>query len=677
MKNIELISMKVRNFKGFKEFELEADGEDLKVYGDNATGKSSIFDAFSWVLFGKDSQGSASFAWKPLDKENKEINHLETEVKMILNVDDKPLELSRIVTEKWTRKRGSDSETFEGHQSEYRIDGIKTTQTKYKKKIEEVISEDTFKQLTNVYYVAETMKSKDRRDLLFSLVEEVTDQEVIDSKKELKPLEKILDGRSVDDKRKLITEEKRNVKKDLDRIPDRIDEVDRSIPDLSKLDEDELNKDLEKANENIQAKEEEIASFSNGSRITNLKSELQTKKAELQTAKSNYQLKQNESVEELQERKQELYEEAMDANNEVVEKENEEAAIKKQIESYKTEISENNQRLDYLRDRFSEKNKETYPDFDEHKKTCVLCGQEYPEEKQEEMKENYQKEKAEFNKYKATKLENINKEGKKVKAEKERLEEEIKNKEEAITVKSNLHKLVKKRDDLKKEHEAIKKQIDDIKKQAEPFQESSKYKKLSNEIEALETEIKDLQDSSEEQLTEKKEELAKLKAEKEETQDKLYQFKLTDKQEKRKQELISEEKELSARHGELDNQLYLLDEFVRAKVSMLTGRINDQFDLVEFKLFEEQINGGLKEICEPLVEGVPFSSGLNSAARINGGLDIINTLSRLEGVSAPIFIDNSESITKLIDTEAQTIQLIVTEGQEELKIETKKLEGVA
>lgn len=677
MKNITLENMIIRNFKGFKEFELNADGHDLKIYGDNATGKSTIFDAFSWVLFGKDSHDSANFAWKPLDKKNNEINHLETEVELLLNIDGEQLQLSRMVIEKWTRRRGSDSKTFEGHETAYRLDGIKTTQAKYKKKIEEVISEDTFKQLTNVYFVAETMKSKDRRDLLFSLVEEVTDEDVIASNKALKPLEAILDGRSVDDKRTLITEEKRSVKKDLDRIPDRIDEVDRSVPDLSKLDQKELNKELKEAEDVIISKEEEIASFSNGSHVTNLRSTLQTKVAELQTAKSEYQLKVNDSVETLQQKKQELFEKAMDANNAVTDAEGKEVGVKKEIESKKKDIEGIVKQLTDLRDRFMIVKRNAYPDFEEHKATCSLCGQDYPEDKQAEMKENYEKEMAEFNANKATQLERINAEGKEWTVTKEGLKAEITELEEALTVKSDMHKLVKKRNDLKKEYEAIKQQIENIKSKAAPFENSIEYNSLNAAIEKMKNEIKELQESSEDQLKEKRAELQELKANKEEIQDKLYQFKLTDKQVARKQELIQDEKALSVRYGELENQLYLLDEFVRAKVSMLTGRINDQFELVEFKLFEEQINGGLKEICEPLVDGVPFSSGLNSAARINAGLDIIGTLSRLEGINAPIFIDNSESITRLLDTEAQTIQLIVTEGQTELKIETKTLEGVA
>lgn len=671
MKEIKLTDIVIRNFKGFKEFKLEAEGNDLKVYGDNATGKTTIFDAFSWVLFGKDSNDSASFAWKPLDKNNNEINHLETEVEIQLDIDGQTLELSRMVKEKWTRKRGSNSESFEGHESEYRIDGIKTTLTKYKKKIEEVISEDTFKQLTNVYYVAETMKVKDRRSLLFSLVEEVTDQEVIDSKKELKPLEAILDGRSVDDKRQLITEERRNVKRDLDRIPDRIDEVDRSMPDLTLLDQDELNKEVEKVNKAINEKESDISSYSNGDQLSNFRAELKSKEAELKTARSEYRLHQNDSIGDLQDEKQEVKNRLSVANDNLATEHIENGRIEYDIKVHEKKIESLNVSISELRDHYKKVAAKTYPDFDEHKKTCALCGQDYPEDQQEQMINNYEKERAQFNQEKAEKLENINDEGRKYKEKIEQAKEDLEEKWKLITVNTKFKELEVVSSDVKKELDEIDKQIADIREQRIPFEQSEDYIRITKEIESLEQELSDFQKGNREKTAEMESELDNLKEEKEKLQNQLYQFKLVEKQEARRNELIDDEKKLASRYGELDNQLFLLDEFVRTKVSLLTSKINDQFNLVTFKLFEEQINGGLKEVCEPLVDGVPFSSGLNSAARINAGLDIINTLSRLEGVSAPIFVDNSESITALIETDAQTIQLIVTEGQDKLKIETK------
>ncbi|WP_225743343.1 AAA family ATPase [Marinilactibacillus sp. Marseille-P9653] len=669
MQRIELSSMKIRNFKGFKEFEFTPSGKNQKIEGENGTGKSSIYDAFSWVLFGKDSHDSSAFAWKPLDKRNKEINHLETEVEATLDIDGSELVLSRMVSEKWTRKRGSDSKSFEGHETIYRIDGIKTTKTKYMKKIEEVIPEETFKQLTNVYFIAEVMKAKDRRSLLFSLVEEVSDQEVIDSKNELIPLNNLLNGRLVDDVRQLITEEKRNVNKDLDRIPDRIDEVDRSLPDLSKLDKEEIGKELLIVSHTITEVEEELASFSNGSRLTNLKSKLQTKEAELQTARSNYQIKQNESIEDLQNQRTELFDAAMEANNDLKDEESITENLQKEVETFESEIKDIEAEQNDLREEFKKVHAEIYPEFDEHKQSCSVCGQDYPEEKQVEIKGNYDREKEQFNINKAKRLEDINLTGKELTKKKESYAKSIEDKQEKLLDRSLLERLTRQRDKLKGQHEDIKKQIEEIKHQADPFEDSSVYGSINAQIDKIKLDIKKTEESADEQLKEKEHRLKKLKEDKEALQDKLYQFKQVDKQEQRKQELIEEEKTLSARYGELENQLYLLEEFVRTKVAMLTGRINKLFDFVEFKLFEDQINGGLKEVCEPLVNGIPFSNGLNSAARINAGLDIINSLSRLKGVSAPIFIDNSESITKIIDTEAQTIQLVVVEGQNELKIE--------
>lgn len=669
MQRIELLTMKIRNFKGFKELTFEPSGQNQRVYGENGTGKSSIYDAFSWVLFGKDSHDSAAFAWKPLDKHNKEINHLETEVEVVLNIDDTELKLSRMISEKWKRKRGSDSKSFEGHETVYRVDGIKTTKTKYMKKIEEIIPEETFKQLTNVYFIAEVMKSKDRRSLLFSLVENVSDQEVIDSKKALKPLNNILNDRSVDDMRQLITEEKRNVNKDLERIPDRIDEVDRSMPDLSNIDQEELNQQLEESSKRISKAEEELASISNGNQLTKLKSELETKQAKLQTARSDYQIQQNESIEEMIKEKNELFNEAMEANNALKDEESIRQNLESEIKSFESETEDIEKEIIRLREQFKDVHSRGYPEFDEHQKTCSLCGQDLPEDKKAEVEANYEKEKEEFNLNKSKRLEEINDIGKELTKQKESYAESIQEKKEQLADESLIERLTKQRDKIKDEHEAVKQKIEDIRNQAIPFEDTAIYGSINAGIENLKLDIKGLKESADEQYQEKKHELNHLKAKREEIQDSLYQFKQVEKQEKRKEELIEEEKALSSRYGELEEHLFLLDEFVRTKVSMLTDRINEQFELVEFKLFEEQINGGLKEICEPLVNGVPFSNGLNSAARINAGLDIINTISRIEGVSAPIFVDNSESITKLIDTEAQTIQLIVTEGQEELKIE--------
>lgn len=673
MKQITLQNMKIRNFKGFKEFNLEADGKNMRIYGDNATGKTSLYDAFLWALFGKDSTGASDFAWKPLDEDNQPVHHLETEVELILNIEDIKLKLNRMIEEKWTRKRGSDTKTFDKHETTYRINGIKTTQAKYKKHIEEIISEETFKQLTNVYYVAETLHHKKRRELLFSLVEPLTDAEVIDSKEGLKPLHEILDGRSVDDKRTLIKEEKSSVNKDLDRVPDRIDEVDRSIPDLSKLNKKELENTLNRLESEINSQERRIASVQNGDGIVQLNSELNKKKSELEVLKNQYEAGRSFYVEDLNKERDKIYLNLNAAADTHIEEVEQSDKLERKIANDQKRIDLIDQEMNQKRDEFKIIRNDSFPDFDEHKTVCSVCGQDYSPEKQMEIKEKYESERSAFNQNKASKLEKNQKEGKALANEKGVLESAIEQNKEALSKQTKVLKQSETRkEELQEKYNDIKSQIDEKLNSRKPFEETLDYLNKQEEITELLASIDEHEHSIDKQVETEKQKLAEIKQQRSQIEDSLYQFKLVEKQEARKQELINEEKKLSERYGELEDQLYLIDEFVRTKVSMLTDRINENFEIVEFKLFEEQLNGGLKEICEPIVKGVPFSGGLNNAARINAGLDIVSTLGKIERVSAPIFIDNSESITKILETEAQQIQLIVKKGVNELEAEVEE-----
>ncbi|MNC37535.1 hypothetical protein D3C75_861030 [compost metagenome] len=139
-------------------------------------------------------------------------------------------------------------------------------------------------------------------------------------------------------------------------------------------------------------------------------------------------------------------------------------------------------------------------------------------------------------------------------------------------------------------------------------------------------------------------------------------------------ELENQERELAAEYERLQHELFLCEEFTKTKVSMLDAKINSKFKLARFRLFEDQINGGIKEVCDTLYKGVPYDGGLNNAARINVGLDIINTLGEHYGFSAPIFVDNAEAVTKLISTDAQVIRLVVSEADKKLRIETAAIQ---
>ena len=160
---LTLNKLTIRNFKGFKSYELEANGEDINVFGDNATGKTSLYDAFLWCLFGKNSADQATFDWKPLDKNGNEINHLETEVIAEIGVDGQEHKLSRTTSEKWTKKRGSAVELFDGHTTIYKINDLSVKKKEYEEYLSELIDEDLFKTLTSVQYFPEKLEWKDFR----------------------------------------------------------------------------------------------------------------------------------------------------------------------------------------------------------------------------------------------------------------------------------------------------------------------------------------------------------------------------------------------------------------------------------------------------------------------------------------------------------------------------------
>ena len=148
----------------------------------------------------------------------------------------------------------------------------------------------------------------------------------------------------------------------------------------------------------------------------------------------------------------------------------------------------------------------------------------------------------------------------------------------------------------------------------------------------------------------------------------LAQAKASVQTEERIAKLEAELKEKAQQAGDLMQKQFLLEKISRKKMDMLAENINAEFSFVKFKLFERQINGGVKDTCEMLVNGVPYSS-LNSAAKMQAGLDVIHSLSRLHQISAPVWLDNRESVTDIPPVDAQVINLIVSPKDEKLRIE--------
>jgi len=657
MKEIRLLALNLKNFKGVRSFSLKLNGHDGKVFGDNATGKTTLFDAFVWLLFDKDSNNRKDFAIKTLDKSGQTLHNLDHEVEGVFLVGGKKLALKKVYREKWTKRRGSVKEEFTGHTTDYFVDGVPVKKKDYDETVNNLIQEDVFKLLTSPTYFNEQLKWQDRRKVLLEVAGDVTDEEVIRSNKELADLLDVLNGRKIEDHKKVIAAKKKEINDQLEKIPVRIDEINHNLPDLTGLDKEQLEADIAKINAEIDAKQDLISNIRNGTEITEKKKRISEVEIELMQIKQQHEAGT----------KDELYR----LKAKIQEEESNISILESKIRNLDTEIKFNTEDINRIESQLQEWREEwqrvNQQQFEHDENcNCPTCGQPLPEEQIQEARENALKQ---FNLEKAKKLEEITAKGKKGAAQKQKLIEEN---EKLEVEKEKIIKEIEKKqsvvDELNEKLKLVESTIVDI-------TENPQYVAKLQEKQQLQNEITELQLKADESIQAIHMEILELKQKRDQLNADLGKFAVLKQSEQRIKELEEQERELAAEYEQLEHQLYLTEEFIRTKVDLLEDKINSKFKYARFKLFETQINGGIQEVCETLYEGVPYSS-LNSAARINIGLDIIDTLSEHFGFRAPIFVDNAESVTKLIDIDSQIISLVVSEKDKKLRVEVDSEEVV-
>ncbi|NIK12841.1 AAA family ATPase [Alkalibacillus almallahensis] len=649
--DIKLLNLKLVNFKGVKEFELNAEGQNVKVYGDNATGKTTIADGFQWLLFDKDSSNKKDFQIKQVDEHGQELHNLDHEVEATFLINNQELTLKKVYKEKWTKKRGSVNKEFSGHTTDYFIDGVPSKKKEFADKVAEIIDEDVFKLLTSPSYFNEQLHWKDRRNTLLEVAGDVSDEEVYSSNHDLEKLKDILDNRSVDDHKKVIASKRKEINEELERIPVRIDEINRNLPDVNGLTKEGIQQSLDSYQQEIDQYQSKINDILNGSDINNLKKKLSDIDLEVSNLKNEYEQQGQAELNKTKISKQE-----QESNKSIIQSKIDTA--EQQIERKKKVITDNEAEMERLRNDYHEVSQEEFEHDEECE--CPTCGQELPEEQVEASR---RKAEEEFNKLKSRKLEKIQSDGIALKQKNDNLKVEIENLQAEINKYqeqiNEIDKLIKKCDD----------KISELENQVVDATETKAYQEKMKERQDIEAKIADYQSSIEPSIQENETNIQDLKEKQKGLQADLSKLEQAETSQKRIAELEQQEKDLAAEFEQLEEELYLAEEFIRTKVNLLEGKINDKFKYARFKLFKENINGGLEETCETLYEGVPYSSGLNNAARINVGLDIINTLSDHYGFNAPIFVDNAEAVTELIDTNAQTISLVVSEQDKALRVE--------
>lgn len=662
--NLKLNKLSIRNFKGLKSYELEVSGNSINVFGDNGTGKTTLYDAFLWCLFGKNSNDQATFDWKPLDKEGNEINRLETEVISEIEVNGKNTKLSRMTEEKWTKTRGSAIETFSGHTTTFKIDDLSVKKKEFEEYLSELIDEDLFKLLTNVSYFPEKLKWQERRQTLIDMVGDVTDLDVIAKNKELEPLKELIEERPADELKQLTQQQMSQINKDIKAIPDRIDEVDRGLPDTSKLDRSELLEDQKFFESRIEKLQEQIAETKNTDSVVKARNEIAELRTHYRELEMDHEEELDKGLEEILNFRESIKTEIRETKATLENLQDGNAMVNRAITRKEQEIKDLEKDREKLKSQFYEIRDRQMEDFETHQTTCPTCGQDLPEEELLNIRLAYEKEVEAFNTNKALELKENNGKGLTIAKQLEALKTEIDQLNSGLRTELEvIEETEKDLDKLKEKLVSIEEQIQRIRDGQNPFEETEKAQEIKKQTATLQKQIDSGQSNIDGKIEEINQGINKAKDDLAKVNNQLSEIDFHARQGKRKEELIQQEQELSFKYGELEQRLYLLEEFTRTKVDLLTDTINSKFKLVKFKLFEEQINGGLKETCEVTVDGNNYSTGLNNAMKINAGLDIINTLMKYYDTYVPVFVDNAESVNDLIKIDTQLITLSVSKHQ--------------
>ena len=666
---IRLKSLHLENFKGIQNITMDF-SRRTNIHGANATGKTTIFDGFTWLLFNKDSTGNEKFDIRPLDAEGKRIDNVEIKVTALLDVDGTEVELSKVQKQNWVKKRGTDTVSLQGNINSFEVDGYPKLESDYKAYINQLIPEDLFKILTSPQYFA-GMDWKKQRTVLMKLAGRVSDLEIAreDAKFALliPELEK---APSTDDIRKKYAKALSEWKKRQAELPARIDEVSRQLVDV---DVAELELYRNHLKEKI-AEAEQVMDNSAGAY-----KEYQTRFEEVTTLRKEVQEYRKKAENKAEEQREKIRKKIRDCDSTIsIARQGSKFAVL-ETERLERQIGSRQEEKVSLQNEWRAKKAQNYqefvplPDLGQDALICPVCHREFQDDRREQIirdheelcrkhEEDYRKGMDAFELDKKKSLAAIEEKGNAVvetirnlKAEKEQIQNQIaeheKNIQNAETEKADLEKI-----------------LSQIPVDA-GLSDDQVFAEMQLRLSKMEEAFSGL-NNGEDSRSQMKIRLSGLREELSATEQKIASSD-NSKVEARIEELQEEQREVGQKVADQEHMLYLLDQFVMEKMQCISELINSKFDTVSWKLFDIQINGGVKECCECTVNGVPYSA-LNSGHRIVAGLDIIRSLSQLYEASAPIFIDNAESINEfnLPDMDAQMICLSVSEDRE-LKAEVE------
>lgn len=638
---MKLMTLTLENFKGVRKYSFNPNGSNCRVYGANGSGKTTLADAYFWLLFGKDSNQNAGFSVKTNNTAG--LNY-SVEGTFLLD-DGQSIILKRTFREKWERKRGEAEHRLTGNTTVYEINGVPRKQKEYKEFIDSLCNEEVFSLLTNPDMFAGKLHWSKRREFLIkAFAMDIQDETVISSHTELSELGEYLGNLTVSDFNAATKVSRDKINKRLKELPVEINAYNNTVNEMQSSGKVFNAKHLEELKQKKAAAEKQLNVTESSSLIWELSTEISGIKQHIAQEKIRYTTESSKPNENILAQISELSREKVNlgisiSDNELLQKFNE------------------GKRKGYI-----QRGKELNKKWTEVKNlafdgqtVCPFCHQPLPTSQTEQAK-------AVFNKEKSDKLESIKKECQEIKQKLAEVAESIDETENKIAAaKSHSDELQSKIDKLKNKMITV-----------VPFEETEEYEKFYAVLTKKEQKFQSAYQDNSHQSDDIQNGIRRIDKEIEEEMQLQANEKVLAFNRQKIKECSDEQIRLSKMLVECDRKLELVRLFTRMKACDIENTINGKFKIVKWKLFNEQVNGGIEDCCEATVDGISYNDGLNSASRVNAGLDIINVLSEIYGKSVPVWIDSAESVSSYIKGDGQRIYLYVDEKYNNLTVEKEQ-----
>lgn len=633
----------IDNFKGISHLDISFDGLSANIYGANGTGKSTIQDAYCWLMYNKDSKGRADFDIKPKNVDGAIANHgAESSVIGHISFDGKTVVLKKIYREKWSQKRGNPEATFDGNTCEYYIGDLPVTKSRYEASISELCPEKAFRLLSDMTYFNEQLAWQERRNILLEMSDTSKADELLDTPKYI-DLKNEMGDYGIDDFKKVLASKRKEVNAAKSKIPERIDECNRFITTLTAIDFDGLKAECTELDVKIEELKKQLSDINGNVATQILKNQidaLTNERKALEIKNDAYRKSQINHGSDAQKR----------SLNEVINiYTHSKADAEKRLAKAITELSHTQAEAEKMRERWRTVNSET---LDKTGTVCPTCGREYPEEEKVKIRD-------EFEAQKRTRLSEIELMGKKLKERSEQLDKDIK--KYSAQIEENDNAIRSKRAKLEELNDAVV-EIRDMDGYAEMLKEiNTEEAKLTKELNTLSDDESAVRSRITEELMQSKQradyiasELAK--------KSNIQHF------ENRISELNDEAAAYTAQINDYDRLTYLAEQYITERAKIIEDGVNSLFKYTKFKLYDTQINGAIIDMCEATYNGISYGGTLNSGHCVLVSMDIINTISGYYNISVPLFFDNAEKYTGNVNVATQTIKMTVSAEDRELRI---------